>query len=62
MVMNDQRCLYPRLNIYPAILQIGTLLTQTSSNYEIILGEMGTAVMLVASTHLLSERQGYRIP
>jgi hypothetical protein len=60
MVMSDQRCLYSKLFIYPTILLTETLLTQTSSNYEISISEIGTA--LIASTHLLSKYQSYRIP
>lgn len=59
MVMKDQRWLCPRLIIYPAILLIWTLLTQTSSNYEIILSKMGS-IAVISSTHLFPEPQGYR--
>jgi len=57
--MRDQRCLCPELLLSCCSSEYETLLTQTSSNYEIIVSEMAAPIM--ESAYLLSECQYWRI-
>ena len=56
--MRDQRCLYRRMSIEQSICQYVNLLTQTSSNYRMILNQMITLV--IRSAYLSPKCQCWR--